>query len=73
MLCSASPSRPLDYMRYLDVSGRGIQFWTTGWGSFTTDRWKHSGIALIVFSPARVGFVRDRNSFEKIFHIPDNS
>jgi hypothetical protein len=33
MLCSASPSRPLDYeyMRYLDVPGRGTQSWTTGW------------------------------------------
>jgi hypothetical protein len=71
MLCSASPSRPLDYMRYLDVSGRGIQSWTTGWGTFTADRWKHSGIAPIAFSPTRVGLVRDRNSFENIFYIPE--
>ena len=45
MLCSASPNRPLDWVRYLDVPGRGIQSWTTGWGNFITNRWKYSDVA----------------------------
>jgi hypothetical protein len=45
MLCSDSLSRAQDHIRYLDIPGRAIQSWTTGWGIFITDRWKFSGVA----------------------------
>jgi hypothetical protein len=44
MLCSASPSRPLDYMLYPDVPGKGFNPELQD-SNFSTDQWKIVGVA----------------------------
>ena len=67
MLCSDSPSRPQDYMRYLDIPGRGIQSWATGWGIFITDRWKYSGVAPYYVLPCTCSSCDGPKLFGKAF------